>query len=61
MAILARQKVVEGDGDTSFYEAKLMTAEFYFDRILPRTLSHKQALSSGAKNLMQMPEAMFDF
>ncbi|EAQ98311.2 putative acetyl-CoA dehydrogenase [Congregibacter litoralis KT71] len=38
-----------------------MTARFYFERILPRTLSHKQALLSGADNLMAMPEAMFAF
>jgi len=61
MAVLARQKIEAGDGDVSFYEAKLMTAEFYFDRLLPRTRSHKEALESGSDNLMQMPEAMFDF
>ena len=61
MAILARQNIAEGDGDVSFYEAKLMTARFYFDRILPRTLAHKKSLESGAENLMEMPEALFDF
>ena len=60
MAVLSRQKIAAGDGDTSFYEAKLMTARFYFDRLLPRTLAHKQCIQSGAHNLMQMPEAMFD-
>jgi alkylation response protein AidB-like acyl-CoA dehydrogenase len=59
MAVLARQKIASADGDASFYEAKLLTARFYFDRLLPRTLAHKQALLSGAENLMQMPEAMF--
>ncbi len=61
MAVLARQKIAEGEGDVSFYEAKLMTARFYFERLLPRTLAHKKSLESGADNLMQMPEAMFDF
>ena len=61
MAILARQKIAQGDGDVSFYQAKLMTARFYFDRILPRTLAHKKSLESGAENLMEMPEALFDF
>jgi len=60
MAILARQKIAEADGDVSFYEAKVMTAQFYFDRLLPRTQAHKQALLSGADNLMQMPAAMFE-
>ncbi|MEM7692309.1 MAG: acyl-CoA dehydrogenase C-terminal domain-containing protein [Pseudomonadota bacterium] len=61
MAIVAKQKIDAGEGDTSFYEAKLMTAKFYFDRLLPRTRGHKDALLSGADNLMAMPEAMFAF
>ena len=61
MAVLARQKIEEGDGDVSFYEAKILTARFYFERLLPRTLAHKDALLSGADNLMDMPEALFDF
>ena len=61
MAVLARQKIEEGDGDVSFYEAKILTARFYFERLLPRTLAHKDALLSGAENLMDMPEALFDF
>jgi alkylation response protein AidB-like acyl-CoA dehydrogenase len=60
MAVLAREKIAAVDGDASFYEAKLMTARFYYDRLLPRTLSHKQALLSGSDNLMAMPEALFD-
>ncbi|MEQ9396145.1 acyl-CoA dehydrogenase C-terminal domain-containing protein [Haliea sp.] len=60
MAVLSRQKIAAAEGDTSFYEAKLMTAKFYYERLLPRTLSHKQALLSGSDNLMTMPEALFD-
>ena len=61
MAVLARQKIEQADGDVSFYEAKLMTARFYFDRILPRTRAHKKSMLTGPENLMSMPEAMFDF
>ena len=61
MAVIAQQKISAGEGDTSFYEAKLMTARFYFGRLLPRTGAHKDALLSGADNLMAMPEAMFAF
>ncbi|WOJ92656.1 acyl-CoA dehydrogenase C-terminal domain-containing protein [Congregibacter variabilis] len=61
MAVVAHKKIAEGEGDTAFYEAKLMTARFYFQRILPRTMSHKESLLSGAENLMDMPEAMFAF
>ncbi len=61
MAVLARQKIEAGEGDVSFYEAKVMTARFYFERILPRTRAHKKSMLSGPDNLMAMPEAMFDF
>lgn len=61
MAVVARQKIAARDGDTSFYDAKLHTARFYFARLLPRTAAHREALLSGADNLMGLPEAMFAF
>jgi alkylation response protein AidB-like acyl-CoA dehydrogenase len=61
MAVLARRKIAETDGDVSFYEAKVLTARFYFERLLPRTLGHKELMLSGAENLMDMPEALFEF
>jgi len=61
MAVLARQKVEQADGDVAFYEAKLMTARFYFDRILPRTRAHKKSMLTGPESIMAMPEEMFDF
>ena len=61
MAVVAGQKIAERDGDLSFYEAKLHTARFYFARLLPRTAAHRQALLSGADNLMALPETMFAF
>jgi len=59
MAVLAQQNIAAAEGDTAFYEAKVMTARFYFDRLLPRTQAHKLAILSGADNLMAMPEEMF--
>ena len=57
MAVIARQNL---DGDEAdFYRAKLMTADFYFKRLLPRTASLKQTMLSGADSLMQMPEELF--
>jgi hypothetical protein len=61
MGSLANEKIAAADGDVSFYEAKLMTARFYYERILPRTLSLKQTMMSSPDNVMLMPEAMFDF
>ncbi len=61
MAIVAQRKISAATGDdTQFYEAKLMTARFYYDRLLPRTAGHRETMLSGASNLMDMPEVMFD-
>ncbi len=59
MAMLAQLKISTSDSDTSFYEAKLITAKFYFARILPRTRFHLESISSGAKNLMELPAELF--
>ena len=61
MAALAIEKIAAAEGDVSFYEAKLLTARFYYARLLPRTLSHKATMLAGAKNLMAMDEALFSF
>lgn len=59
MAILAKQKIAAAEGDASFYEAKVMTARFYFERLLPRTEGLKATMLAGAGNLMDMPEELF--
>ncbi|QIK81319.1 acyl-CoA dehydrogenase [Lysobacter sp. HDW10] len=41
-------------------KAKLETARFYYDRILPRTRMHLAALNSGADNLMALDADLFD-
>jgi len=59
MAILAQQKLAAAAGDADFYEAKVLTARFYFERLLPRTESLKITVLAGAHSLMDMPEALF--
>lgn len=59
MAAVAKQKIAEGGEDTSFYEAKVITAKFYYERLLPRTHSLKATMLSGSDNLMTMPEGLF--
>lgn len=59
MAVTAQQKLDEGSTETDYYQAKLHTAQFYFDRLLTRTRSLVSAIQSGSDNLMSMSEAMF--
>ena len=61
MAVVALEKLKEGDEDKAFYEAKIHTARFYFERLLPRTLTHKETMLSGSDNLMELEEALFAF
>jgi hypothetical protein len=48
------QQLASPVADAGFYRAKLATAEFYFARILPRTLSLVKAIKSGSDNLMSL-------
>ncbi|GAA4649956.1 phenylacyl-CoA dehydrogenase [Kistimonas scapharcae] len=59
MVRVAKQKLAEGTTEEGFYQAKVQTAQFYFQRILPRTRTHKACIESGADNLMAMDEANF--
>ncbi|MCQ2991038.1 phenylacyl-CoA dehydrogenase [Pseudomonas tremae] len=59
MARLAAEKLAAGTSDEAFYRAKIQTARFYFQRILPRTRTHVAAILSGAGNLMDMKEEDF--
>lgn len=52
---------LDGDADDAFLKAKIQTAQFYYQRILPRTESHKLAMLNGADSVMAMPEESFAF
>jgi alkylation response protein AidB-like acyl-CoA dehydrogenase len=58
MAEVAQQKLDAGSSDP-LYSGKLKTARFYFQRLLPRTATHKSAMLAGAAGLMDMSEAEF--
>ena len=60
-AAAAHRKLDAGEGDAAFLRAKLFTARFYLERILPRTRTHAATMLSGAENLMDLPEAHFAF
>ncbi|QIZ77399.1 acyl-CoA dehydrogenase C-terminal domain-containing protein [Ferrimonas lipolytica] len=59
IAQVAQQKLDEGTDEVDFYQAKLHTARFYFERLLPRTRGHKLGILAGADNLMAMPVEQF--
>lgn len=61
MAHTAQQALANGTEDKAFYEAKLATATFYYERLLPRTRALVVTMQSGADNLMTLDEANFQF
>lgn len=58
MAKVSHEKIAAGETNP-LYQSKIHTAQFYFDRILPRTLAHAEAMKSGAANLMEITEEQF--
>jgi hypothetical protein len=56
---VAAKRLAEGTGDTDFYNAKLVTARFFFDRLLPRVDGHAAAARAGAAGLMRLPAEHF--
>jgi butyryl-CoA dehydrogenase len=47
------------DDPTGFHEAKLATARFFFQRLLPKSSGHFSAIMAGKAPLMAMKEAAF--
>ena len=47
------------DGEAAFYEAKLATARFFMERMLPETAAHLARIESGADSIMALPEEAF--
>ncbi len=46
-AAIAAGKLKSGEGDGKFYEAKLATARFYAEQILPQALAYRTAIVDG--------------
>ncbi len=44
-----------GGGDESFLQAKLITARFYGEHLLPRTAACLSAIEAGPDSMMAMP------
>ncbi len=60
MATAAQRMLAAGEGDAVFMAAKLTTARFYAERIMPDTISLRRKLESGADSMMTMPVEMFE-
>jgi alkylation response protein AidB-like acyl-CoA dehydrogenase len=58
-AQVALAKLPTANGDARFYQAKLTTAQFYMERILPQAGSLYLGIKAGKGSMMALDEAMF--
>lgn len=61
MAQAAYEKLATDVENRDFYRAKIKTAEFYFERILPRTKSLAATMMADPKTVMQLDEELLSF
>lgn len=62
MAVVAQEKLENGGVESpDFYRAKLATAEFYFEKILPRAQAHATTMLAPTSSVMQMDQEHFVF
>lgn len=49
------------DEDTEFYQAKVATSAYVFERLLPRTRAHKAGINASVSSLMDLQANSFSF
>jgi len=54
MAKVAEEKLTAGEGNKAYLEAKLVTARYYFERIMPESAAHLGRIQSGADSMMAL-------
>ncbi|MES2817405.1 MAG: acyl-CoA dehydrogenase C-terminal domain-containing protein [Pseudomonadota bacterium] len=60
-AVRAQDSLDAATAEPAFYRAKLLGAQFYMRRILPRASAHREALQGGADCLMALAAEDFAF
>jgi len=59
MATAAARLKDGGHGDTAFLDAKLVTARYFAERVLPEAGSLRRQIEGGAEAIMALPPEMF--
>jgi hypothetical protein len=58
-ALMAQQQIADGVEDPAFYEAKIMTARFYADHVMPKATALRESLVKGAVGVLALGEEQF--
>ncbi|MDE2042992.1 MAG: acyl-CoA dehydrogenase C-terminal domain-containing protein, partial [Alphaproteobacteria bacterium] len=59
MAKASAAELANGTTDKAFHDAKLMTARFYAERVLPDAGALRRKIESGAESMMALPVEAF--
>ncbi len=58
-ALAAAEQLATGEGDTDFLKAKMITARFFADHILPFSSGYTEAVINGSSSVLAMEESYF--
>ncbi len=58
-ALVAQRRIAEGSADAGFYEAKISTAHFYAEHVLPRAHGLSRSVILGGASVMALPQEQF--
>jgi hypothetical protein len=58
-ALVAQKKLTADAGNADFYKAKLITARFYAEELLPRSAGYFEAVTSDSNSAMELAEEQF--
>lgn len=56
-ALVAATRLTTADAD--FYRAKMVTARFYSEHVLPEAQTYRQAIVNGADSVLALDESLF--
>ncbi|MGH8678945.1 MAG: acyl-CoA dehydrogenase C-terminal domain-containing protein, partial [Burkholderiales bacterium] len=58
-ALIAKQRLDDGAQDFDFYRAKIASARFYAEHVVPHAMAYKAAVVNGAASTLALEEAQF--
>ena len=58
-ALKATQMLEAGGGDVAFLKTKQITAQFYFEHLLPRTGAYLAMVTAGSESMMALDAEQF--
>jgi len=59
MALAAQAKIASGSGNGDYLKAKLVTARYFAERIMPEAGALRRKIEGGAEALMELPPEAF--